>query len=69
MTLQQLLDIHKPSSLSEADALVKGNYFHYDVIRDEYRFGDMRLGYRYEVIKRRVMGMAVSREVGYVFVN
>jgi len=53
MTLQALINTHKPATIQDCDALVKGNFFYRDVVRDPLYCDGIRIGYRYKLKARR----------------
>lgn len=64
MTLQELIDLHKPQSLADCDALVKGNYFHHEVERSYWSHGSLLLGYKYTV--KTGKGLFKKKQVAYI---
>lgn len=66
MTLQRLIDIHHPRSIEDCDALVMGNYFGKDVLREDAIRGGILVAHKYTVIHVTVLGVPVKREVAYV---
>lgn len=66
MTLQQLINLHNPRTLADADALVRGNYFHHKVDRQVLESKGLRLGYKYTVVKRKWLWVFPVKEVAYI---
>jgi hypothetical protein len=63
MTPQTLLDIHKPQTLEDCDALMAGNYFHDTVIREPWKYKELVLGVKYTVKKKGLWG---KKQVAYI---